>query len=411
MKRTTLFATILFGALFVVTMFRPVSAAIDSKMELMPGQFHVAYYEFSNTTEADAAKSASSHLVMYKDKDTISFISEKPCSLYILNETAMRNFTAGLPFVPKKVWPNITSYQEDLHYQTLTEVYGVDTYLYNKTGEKPRMLAAMYFAVINEVDEANYFSLRVGYRNQLAIFIDDLFRIVVSFIFFYFGVRLLRDARQAMKEGQASKRHIYNNYGIAFFFGGLTTSVWEVFHWYTRIDPSSSWLNPLNYEQMPDLPIFSKNILSFVTFVALGFSIIFMSNTVEKMVQNKRVPIFTYILLAVEVLMVGCIFMPEILFYVFWVWVAALVLAAANIILTYGKVARITSGDLKRQAISIMLFLLTLYVSISLVRTLVQPELLGNILSTILIIGLYNSLKMAREIKKHEENVPSIQVS
>lgn len=394
-----------------VMLLNPASAAIDTKMELEKDGFHVEYFEFSNSTEADAAKTAQTHWVIYRDKDSISFVSERPCTLYILNETEMLKLVSNVSFVAKKAWPNITSCQADLQYQQLTGEYGIEPYLYNKTGEKPRMVAPMYFAVVNEADGYNYFSLRVGYKNQLVIFIDDLFRIVVSFVFFYFGVKLIRDARQALKENQASKKHIYNNYGIAFFFGTLTTSVWEVYHWYARLDPSSSWLQPLNFEQMPDLPIFSKNILSFVSFVSLGFSIIFMSNTVEKMVQNKKFPIFTCILLSVELLMVACIFIPGILLYVFYVWIGALILASFNVIATYIKVARITSGDLKRQAILITVCLLSLYLSISLVRTLVQPELVGNILSTVFIVGLYNSLRMAREVRKREESPAVVQVS
>lgn len=56
--------------------------------------------------------------------------------------------------------------------------------------------------------------------------------------------------------------------------------------------------------------------------------------------------------------------------------------------------------------------------SISIVRTLVQPEFAGNITSTIFIFGLYNSifglynsLRMAREVRKREETPQTVQVS
>ncbi|MEX2684827.1 MAG: hypothetical protein Q6373_024855 [Candidatus Sigynarchaeota archaeon] len=409
-RKITLLAMAFSGVLLLVMLCSPVSA-IDTKRELMPGQYHIEYFEYSNRTEADAERRAQTHLVVYKDIDMISFTSEKKCSLFIMNKTQMLAFVENGTLDAKQSWPNITSYQEILHYKTLTEEYKVETYLFNKTGGKPTWFAAMYFVVRNEVNSTNYFSLRVCYRNQFMTFLEDFFRIVVSFIFLYFGIKLFGDARQALKENQPSKRHIYNNYGISFLFGTLTTAVWEVYHWYARLEPSESWLQPLSFSQMPDFPIFSANILSFVSFASLGFSVIFMSNTVEKIVQNRKVPLFTYILFAMEALVIACIFVPAILLYVFYVWLGTLLLASINVLATYIKVARITSGDLKKQAILITVCLLTLYLSISLVRTLVVPEFVANILSTIFIFGLYNSLRMAREVRKREEMPQTVQAS
>lgn len=404
MRRTTILSAMLFAGLLVVIIARPVSAAIDTKMELVQGGYYIEYFEFSNRTEASAERQAQTRLVLFREHPSISFMSENPCSLYILNETEMLNLVSNAPFVAKKAWTNITSHQELVQYQKLTEEYGVETYLVDKPGGQPTMMAAMYFAVVNEADDHTQFSLRVAFANPLVTFFEDFFRIVVSFVFFYFGVKLLRDARQASRENLESKKHVYKNYGIAFFFGVLTTSVWEVYHWYARLDVTSSWLKPLEFARMPDLPLFTANILSFVTFVSLGFSIIFMSNTVERMVQSKKVPILTYLLLAVELLMVACIFVPDILLYVFFAWIGVLFLAAINILLTYIKIARITSGALKRQAIWITTCLVALYLSISLGRTLVTPEILGNVLSTIFIIGLYNSLRVPGDVRKLKES-------
>jgi hypothetical protein len=407
MKRSYLFATIFLGVLCLIMMLKPGSAAINYEKELMPrpgpGSFHVEYFEYSNYTEADALKNAQTHLVLFSEAQKISFASERACSLFILNESEMLHYVNGMPFVAKRTWANITTVDEELTYQKLVGEYGIETYEFNKAGDRVTKYAAMYFAVQNEVNNTNRFSLRVGYKNEFVIFVEDFFRIVITFVFFYFGMKLLLDARQARKENQLSKTHMYKNYGIGFFFGGITTLVWEIYHWYARLDATESWIQPLKFDAMPDIPIFSKNLLSFVTFMSLGFSIMFMSNTVEKMVQNKKIPIFTYILLAMELLMIGCIFIPQILLFVFYPWVIALILDAANVLITYLKVAHITSGGLKKQAISIFLYLLLLYVSISLVRTLVVPEFAGNILSSFFVVGLYNSLRMAREIRKQEE--------
>ncbi len=398
MKRSYVIATIFLGALCLITMLKPGSAAINYEKELMPDQFHVEYFEYSNNTEADAAKSARTHLVLFAETQKISFVSENLSSLFILNETQMLRFVNGTSHTAKKTWANITSVEEELTYQKLVGEWGIESYLFNKTAQdpeaKPYRYAAMYFVVLNEANATNSFGLRVGYKNEFLIFLEDLFRVVVTFVFFLFGAKLLLDARQARKEKQVSKTHMYKNYGIGLFFGGLTTFIWEVYHWYARLDPAETWLQPLVFNDMPDVPIFSKNILSFVTFMALGFSIMFMSNTVEKMVQNKKIPIFTYILLVMELLMIGCIFFPSVFIYVFYPWVIALGLDAANVLITYLRVAHMTTGDLKKQAMSIMFYLLFLYLCISLVRTLVVPEWVGNILSSFFIIGLYKNLTM-----------------
>jgi hypothetical protein len=159
---------------------------------------------------------------------------------------------------------------------------------------------------------------------------------------------------------------------------------------------------------MPDIPIFTDIILSFATFVSLGFSIMFMSNTVERKVQNKKIPIFTYILLVAELLMLAGLLVPEMLLIVTYPWIAALLLAAFNVLATYIKVARITTGALKRQAISVLLYLTALYLSMALLRVLINPELFANALSSIFVIGLYNSLKSAREIRNIEEKNASV---
>ncbi len=403
MKRSYIIATIFLGVLCLLTMLKPGSAAINYEKELMPGQFHVEYFEYSNNTDADAARNAQTHLVLFSEPQKISFVSQYNCTLYIFNETEMLHFVNGTqPFVAKKTWANITTVDVEVTYQKFAEVWGVESYLFNKTGEKPFLYAAMYFAVLNEVSSTNRFGLRVGYKSEFVVFLEDLFRVVVTFVFFLFGAKLLLDSRRARKEDQVSKAHMYKNYGIGLFFGGFTTFIWEIYHWYARLDPSESWIQPLSFEAMPDIPIFSKNLLSFVTFMSLGFSIIFMSNTVEKMVQNRKIPIFTYILLAMELLMIGCIFVPDILLYVFFPWVIALGLDAANVLITYLRVAHMTSGNLKRQATSIFIYLLLLYLCISLMRTLVVPEFVGNILSSICTIGLYTSLTMSLEIRTQE---------
>jgi hypothetical protein len=410
MNRTTLCATILFSSLFIFMILEPASAVIDIKKELIQGKSYIEYYEYSNNTDADAARSAQWHLVLYSERETISFASERNCSLFILNETEMLKFVAALPFVAKKTWANTTSVEMVLTYQVLTADFGVETYLYNKTGAKSARLAAMYFAVRNEVNSTNYFSLRVSYKSELVNFLNELFGIVITFTFIFFGVRLLLDARQAEKESKPSKKHMYKNYSIAYFFGGLTTLVWELYRWYQRLDPTETWIQPFKFEQMPveQIPIFSENIFSFVTFVSLGFSIMFMSNTVERVVQNKKVPIFTYILLVAELLMVACLILPGMILFIVYPWIGAIALAAFNILATYIKVAHMTTGNLRRQAISILLCLTALYLSISLVRVLVQPELVGNALSTIFAIGLYSSIKTVREIRKREDKEPRI---
>lgn len=411
MNRTTICAAILFSSLFIFTILEPASAVIDVKKELMQDKSYIEYYEYSNNTDADAARSAQWHLVLYSERETISFASEKKCSLFILNETEMLNFVAALPFVAKKTWANITSVDMVLTYQVLTEEFGVETYLYSKAGAKPARFAAMYFAVRNEVNSTTYFSLRVGYKSELLNFLNQLFGIVISFAFIFFGARLLLDAREAGKGGKPSKKHMYNNYSIAYFFGGLTTLLWELYRWYQRLDPTETWIRPFRFEQMPveQIPIFSENIFSFVTFVSLGFSIMFMSNTVERVVQNKKVPILTYILLVAELLMVACIFLPGMILFVVYPWIGAIALVSFNILATYIKVARMTTGNLRQQAISILLSLTALYLSISLVRVLVQPEFVGNAMSTIFAIWLYSSIKASREIQKREALEPHVE--
>lgn len=395
MKKYYLYLSIFLCLTCFLLLLKPASALIDTTKELNPHQSFIEYYEYANTTDPSAVKNSQTHLILYSQPETISFQSEYNCSVFVLNKTEMLNFVNGSSFIAKKTWANVTSIQETITYQELTVDWGADTFIYNQSGQSPVKYAAVYFAVRNEINGSNYASLRVGYQSEFLTFLDDLCRTLVCIMFFYFGMKLIFDARQAKKERQPSKPHIYKNYGIGLIFGGIATGVWEIFHWYARLDPSSTWFNPLEIAQMPNNPIISKNILSFVTFISLGFSLVFISNTVEKMVLSRKVPILTYLLVATEILLISCMFVPTLLIYFFYPWIVTLALAAINIIITYIRVAHVATGRLKQQAINIVITLTAMYLSIALVRILVQPEYIGNIVCIIFMIGLYKSLKIS----------------
>ncbi|MFX0101321.1 MAG: hypothetical protein ACFFCS_17235 [Candidatus Hodarchaeota archaeon] len=401
-KRTSCIAIVMITLAFFLA-FQPISALSEEvTLGALESQYH--YYSYSNTTEPSERESAQTHLVLYSDPREISFISEDLCSVYLINESDFGEYVVNDTINWFKRWPNVTTIQQAYNFEKLTQDFGAPTivvYGENDTNDDDAEVTRMYFIIVNEVNDTNRYSLRVDYDNEFVIFLQDFFRIVIFATFFVLFLILLRDSKKEKKEDRKVKAHIYRNYAIAFFFGGIVTFIWEIYHWYDRLTPELSWNNPLRFEGMP-IPGFSENVLSFMTILSLGLSILFMSYTVEKSIQQKKIAYLSYFLMATEVanIIVAVIsqvnpaFMPALSICIY-VWIGALALAAINVVVTYIKIARTTTGKLKKQAINIVFSLLITFLVISIGRVYVQPELIANAVCSVAAIWLYKSIKMS----------------
>jgi hypothetical protein len=146
---------------------------------------------------------------------------------------------------------------------------------------------------------------------------------------------------------------------------------------------------------MPSFLPFSAQTLSFVTFTALGFSLVFMSWTVEKNVQNRKVPYLTYFLLANQGALIVGIFVPALLYVVIFTWIASLALVAVNIAFAYIKATAASTGQLRKKSLFILFGLLFTFTFIIL-RDYVRPNFVGNFVVICFMIFLYKGLKMER---------------
>ncbi len=149
-----------------------------------------------------------------------------------------------------------------------------------------------------------------------------------------------------------SKAKIYRNYASGLLFGGLGIGIWAIYHNIYDSDPYVWWSNALTIPNLPTTFI-SNNLLILISFFCLGGSIVFISNTVERDIQQKRHPYFTELLILMEFLLLGFggllkVSSSQIIQVgfpiAFFGWIGVIVINFLNLIFTYGKAISQSSG-------------------------------------------------------------------
>ncbi len=364
--------------------------ALEKEGGLDPGGYYLEYFEYSNQTESRIDEYNSNRLVFNPEQNKFSLFSENNVSVYLFNETELSKYLAGDEFVSKKVWINITKVDQKITYQYLINEYNLDTFIHtNEEGEKEKKAYA-YVIIDNEINGLNQYSLRIQYENRLNEFLENFFRIAIVLAFSYCSYRFLRRSKIEKEENEEIKAHILMNYGLGLTAGALATLVWEIFHWYRIMSPRDNWENVFEFKDMP-IEIFSANYLSFLTMLCLGLAIMFLSNTVERDVQNKKIPYFTYFLMSMEALLFLGIFVPVILVVVIYIWIISLALSGINIIASYVKVVKHVTGVVKKNVLKLAIGL-TLTYTILPMRIFISPEYVANLIVLISLYVMYDGI-------------------
>jgi magnesium-transporting ATPase (P-type) len=172
--------------------------------------------------------------------------------------------------------------------------------------------------------------------------------------------------------------------------------------------PQDFYQNFFGYSLFPSWVLggVASNILAFVTFACIGGSLIFMSNTLERDIQQRKVPFFTYFLLATEIAIIAFgagtavalntsafSIVQTLLGVIVYVWVVSLVLVALNIVIAYIKVAAQATGSLRSRAVLLLVSLLVVFVVLVL-REFINPPFLPDGIGILFAFGLYKGVLM-----------------
>jgi hypothetical protein len=397
-KYTIILTCIIVPLLFVLAASR--AEGIDTTRPLFPGEAYTQKCEYNEKTDIDNRNIPKTQLVIYLEPEALWFESEKPCSVYVVSETQfiVGNASNWTSFTPGKAWVNRTHIYEELSFVKITSPvpggWGMPVTVQDLAGSDPVNVTTFHIVVINEASGNNTFVLRYLEKSPFLQFVHDFTYNLIVVLFFAFAILLLVESRRVGKDNPI-RGNILKNYSAGLVFGGVGTGAWEVWHWVGYYVPSNSWADYLAFQGMPSFLPFSAQTLSFVTFTALGFSLVFMSFTVEKSVQNRKIPYLTYFLLANQGALIVGIFVPALLYVVIFTWIASLALVAVNIAIAYTKAMAASTGQLRKKSIFILFGLLFTFLFIIL-RDYVRPNFVGNFVVIIFMIVLYKGLKMER---------------
>lgn len=395
MRRTTLLSCLLLAAAFLLLATR--ANAFETTVPMYPGEaFGSEKFRYSENIDIQRQNTYKTQLVLYMEPETLEFYSDLPCSVYVVNETEFvaANASSWTSFTPGKAWTNTTNIHVELTFARITSEWGMPIKLQQLAGGKPENVTFFHVIVINEGSGNNTFVLRLQQKSPFLEFIHNFTYNLIIVLFFTFAIMLFIESRRTGKENPI-RGNILKNYSFGLAFGGIGTGVWEAWHWAGHYVPSDRWANYVMFEGMPSFLPFSAQYLSFVTFTALGFSLVFMSFTVEKSVQNRKVPYLTYLLLANQAALIVGIFVPVLLYVVIFTWIGSLALVAVNIAIAYIKATMASTGQLRKKSLFI-LFGLLLTFSFIILRDYILPNFVGNFVVIAFMILLYKGLKMER---------------
>jgi hypothetical protein len=346
-------------------------------------------------------------LNLYLTPDELEFLSSDKTSLYIFNETeyavAIQTGWNWGTLVPKKAWTNITELNIQLSYKLLHEEWGVEnkTVEDTKTGDKMGSVT-LWVVVVNEMDTATSISLKWQTRSTIINNLDITFEMLLPIVFFYLAVLLLIQRKKETQNNESMKAQIYLNYGLGLLIGGVAATIWVVYRTLRLENPMVTWSEALNFSEMPIEGI-TANLLFLITLVCLGGSVVFISNTVERNIQRKQKPHFTYLLILMEFLIIGVTSLLKmygnstaldgVFIMTFWIWIVIFLLTGINVLLTYLKLVIQTTGIIRRKSGIIFIGALFTFVLIGL-RDFIHPQFIASLLGAVFAIVLYKGIIM-----------------
>jgi hypothetical protein len=385
---------------FMIGFFVRNAAAVDERRgELYPkGDLRSVNFERNEISWNGKLPTAPKALVLYPDPKSWEFVSTDVMSIYIVNETeAIKGLNASwslISFTPKLVVANITSHSwPEITYQLVTETWQVENYTTIASNNETSYVAVFYLVIMNEADGFTQYSVKWATANIVVASLNDMFENLIFIVLFICGIALLIRNR-------AEPKRTYLNYGLGLIAGGVATFVWKAFYYWRSSDPLVIWNQYFSYPEMPNVLGFSSNALAFVSFICLGLSLVFMSNTVEKDIQQRKIPFFTYLLLLSELAIVvfafllkASIALQDVFTVIMYVFIGAFIVVAANLLFTYIKLAVQTTGDVKRKAILIMISL-ALTVGGLVLREFLRPVFIPNMMGTVFTLVFYKAITM-----------------
>ncbi|NMC08027.1 MAG: hypothetical protein GYA24_22675 [Candidatus Lokiarchaeota archaeon] len=355
-------------------------------------------YEISWNGKPPAAPRA---LILYQDPKTWEFVSTGNVSIYIMNETeAINGLNAGWTpgsFIPKNPVVdliNITSHSwPEITYQLVTGTWLVENITTITSDDETSYVAVFYIVIMNEADGYTRYSVKWATANIIVASLNDMFENLIFIVLFICGFALILQYR-------ADRKRTYLNYGLGLIAGGVATVVWKAYYYWRGSDPFVTWNKTFSYPEMPDVLGFTSNVLAFVSFVSLGLSLMFISNTVEKDIQNRKIPFFTYFLLLSELAVITFAFLLKISIelqgtftVIMYVFIGAFIAVAGNLLFTYIKLAVQTTGIVKRKAIIIIVSLGLTVVGLVL-REFLRPVFIPNMMGTVFTLVFYRAITM-----------------
>jgi hypothetical protein len=387
------FLLALFG---ISSLIQVASAAINERGVLNPGEYTIDFFILTNRTTLEREELINNKLIYLDSGEWIDFKAEGPLSLYLVNETEMASFITVGNFVAKYSEVNTTSVKKQVSFENLKSDYGFEPYLkedlLDDKGEKNQDLEIIkvYIIIINEATEPYKYILRYDYTNYYTDFADQFFAHLIFICFFAVGLKMVHDGIKA-KEINVYEAYMMKGYGFGFVLGGLATCAWKFYDYYLETNPAEEWEKVFILDIGSE--VFGSNLLSFVTFFCLGFSILFISLTVERTVQKKPIPYYTYSLIVAETLFIVAMAVPTIALYIIYVWIAILVVAGINCVFTYVKLILSTTGILRKKALWVFLGIFLTFATLAL-RNFVLPNTPINVLAIVFIFVSYHGVKM-----------------
>jgi hypothetical protein len=380
---------IIFSILVLIFLTNFASAAIRIKPTLEKGENFIYSYERAEKSDEDLEYKKSRNLMFWTNELFFHFESEANCSILIVNATQRTDYLVGSNITPKMRWDNITTLDLKILYSTFEEM-GLEYVNITQDDGTIERVIRLFFIIENEVDESNTFSFRIEDRNELREFMDLAFEQLIYITFFLLGFRLIYHSFEAKKNQEAVKSKIMVNYGLGLIMGGLATLGWEFYHWYRKLNPSDSWEKIFVIEDFP-IDLISGTYFTWGTFLCLGFSIMFMSLTVERDVQQRKMPYLTYFLILMQSLILLGLFVLVILPYVLIVWIAVLVLTVINIGVAYLKIIFASTGSVRKKATIILIGIVLTFAVIGL-RDFILPNFVPNALGCIFAVVMYKGI-------------------
>lgn len=394
MKRIT--GIILFGSLlFFVLFIQSAAATINVAGSLFPDEFRIQTFESNNVTDNNIGIESNKWINWQPGKNQIEFDASGELSIYLVNETEMANWVNKASFTSKKAWINITSLNNvQLSYDVLTsEAYGFEPTIRESVNDtRTYAIVIVYIIIVNEGIEEVKYSFQFDQINEFILFLEDFFRLLLIIAFFTFGILLLWDFKQTKEENKI-RAEIYLNYGIGLIIAGIAVASWKVYHWYRMLNPSDVWVQVFVWKTAPENFLFSSTIFTFFTFLALGFSIIFISYTVEINVQQRKKPIMTIILFAMEILIIFGTIFTQIINILIYIWIVVLIFTGLNIVYTYIVLIKKSTGIVRKKAIFTIIGISLVFAFIGL-REFIIPEFICNATGFVSMFLFYAGLKM-----------------